>query len=102
RAGTTAASVLGLAGIAADPLKSREHILLTTLLEDAWRKGEDLDLAALIARIQSPPMARAGVMDMETFFPSKERFELALSLNNLLAAPTLQTWRSEERPLGKA
>jgi len=92
RAGTTAASVLGLAGITADPLKSREHILLTTLLEDAWKKGEDLDLAALIGRIQSPPMARAGVMDMETFFPSKERFELAISLNNLLAAPTFQTW----------
>ena len=51
------------------------------------RTGKDLDIAGLIQQIQSPPMTKVGVMDVESFFPSKDRFELAMSLNNLLAAP---------------
>jgi hypothetical protein len=57
RVRTTATSLLSLLGIDADPVQSREHILLSTLLSTAWQGGQDLDLAALIAQIQSPPDA---------------------------------------------
>src|SRR5215510_12027868 len=96
RINTTVTSLLGLLGIEADPLQSREHILLSTILDHTWKQDADLDLAALIHAIQSPPVAKIGVMDMDSFFPSKDRFALAMKLNNLLAAPGFQTWLEGE------
>ncbi|HZJ71641.1 MAG TPA: ATP-binding protein, partial [Planctomycetota bacterium] len=93
---TTATSLLGLAGIDADPLKSREHVLVSTLLDTAWRTGKDLGLEALIQQIQSPPVARIGVLDLESFFPAKARFELAMAINNILAAPGFSAWTTGE------
>ncbi len=92
RISTTATSLLGLLGIEADPIKSREHILLSTLISTAWKQSQDLDLAALIHRIQTPPVSKVGVMDIESFYPSKDRFVLAMQLNNLLAAPGFASW----------
>ncbi len=96
RVNTTATSLLGLLGIDADPIKSREHILLSNILNHAWASGSDLDIAALIQQIQTPPLTRIGVMDLDSFFPAKERFELAMSLNNLLAAPGFSSWMEGE------
>jgi hypothetical protein len=96
RIGTTVTSLLGLLGIEADPLRSREHILLSKLLEAAWREGHDLDLPALIQQIQSPPITKVGALDLEAFFPAKDRFELATRLNNLLAAPGFDAWLEGE------
>ena len=96
RVATTATGLLGLLGIDADPIRSREHILLATILDTAWRQGEDLDLARLIHLIQSPPVQRVGVLDLEAFYPSGERFELAMAVNNLLAAPGFSAWTSGE------
>ena len=92
----TATSLLGLLGIDADPIRSREHILIATILDAAWRAGRDLDLASLIQAIQTPPVARVGVLDLESFYPSKARFELAMGLNNLLAAPGFAAWMQGE------
>jgi hypothetical protein len=96
RVNTTVTSLLGLLGIDADPIKSREHILISNILSKEWLAGSDLDIAALIHRIQSPPMTRVGVLDLESFFPSKDRFELAMVLNNLLAAPGFSSWLEGE------
>ena len=96
RIGTTVTSLLGLLGIEADPIQSREHILLSTILDHTWRQKVDLDLAGLIHAIQSPPVSKIGVMDMESFFPSKDRFALAMKLNSLLAAPGFQAWLEGE------
>ena len=92
RVNTTATSLLGLLGIDADPIKSREHILLSNILNHAWASGSDLDIAALIQQIQTPPLTRIGVMDLDSFFPAKDRFELAMALNNLLGAPGFSSW----------
>ena len=96
RINTVATSVLGLLGVTADPIQSREHILLSSLLDAAWSAGQDLDLPALIQQIQTPPFARVGVLDLEAFYPEKDRFGLALLLNNLLASPTFETWLEGE------
>jgi len=92
RVSAAATSVLTLAGIDAEPLRSREHILLSTLFAERWRQGEDLDLAALITAVQHPPVMKVGVMDLETFFPAQDRFALAMQLNQLLAAPGFAAW----------
>jgi hypothetical protein len=96
RVGTTATGLLGLAGVDADPIRSREHILISTILDAAWRESRDLDMAALIQQIQSPPVAKVGVLDLDAFFPAKDRFGLAMTLNNLLAAPGFSVWMEGE------
>lgn len=92
RISTTATSLLGLVGIEADPVQSREHILLSTIFDTAWRQGQDLDLAALIQQVQAPPVTKVGVLDLEAFYPSKDRFGLVMALNNLLASPGFSAW----------
>jgi hypothetical protein len=89
---TTVTSILNLIGVEADPIQSREHILLSTIMDALWRRGQGLDLARLIQAIQSPPVDRIGVFDLESFFPSKDRHKLAMKINNLLAAPGFQSW----------
>lgn len=101
RVNATATSLLALLGIDADPITSREHILLANLLHHAWREGRSLDLAALIGGIQNPPFTTVGVMPLDTVFPPKDRMGLALQLNNLLAAPGFQAWLQGE-PLDTA
>ena len=92
RVQATATSILSLLGIDADPITSREHILISQLLDNAWQKGADLDIGGLISAIQSPPIEKIGVMDLESFYPAKDRFALAMRLNNLLAAPGFGVW----------
>ncbi|MGD2207055.1 MAG: ATP-binding protein [Anaerolineae bacterium] len=85
-------ALLALVGIEADPVRSREHILLSNIFENAWRGGQDLDLAQLIIRIQKPPFSKLGVFPVDTFFPEKDRMELAMLLNGLMASPTFADW----------
>ena len=92
RVAAAATSVLTLAGIDAEPLRSREHILLSTLFAERWRAGQDLDLPSLITLVQNPPVTTIGVMNLEAFFPAKDRFTLAMQLNQLLAAPGFAAW----------
>ncbi len=96
RVNTTVTSLLGLLEIDADPIKSREHILISMILNSSWMNGQDLDIAGLIQQIESPPMTKVGVKDMESFFPFKDRQELSMSLNNLLAAPAFSSWMEGE------
>ncbi len=93
---TTASSLLGLLGIDADPSQSREHILLSNILASVWKAGTNLDVGSLIPLIQSPPFAKVGVIDLDSFFPSKDRFALGMKLNNLLAAPGFEAWLKGE------
>jgi len=89
---TTATSILGLLGVEGDPLQSREHILISNILSDSWAKGEDLDLAGMIPKIQTPPFNRVGVIELDSFFPAKDRFALAMKLNNLMSSPGFSGW----------
>ncbi len=96
RVSTTVTSLLGLVGIVADPVQSREHILLSTILSNAWRNGESIDLPRLIQSVQDPGVQRVGVMELETFYPSKDRMGLAMRLNAVLASPSFEAWTRGE------
>lgn len=88
--------VMGLLGLVGlddlDPIRSKEHILLSNIFESAWSKGRDLDLTELILLIQNPPFDKLGVLELDSFFPEKERKQLSILLNNIMAAPTFQAW----------
>ena len=93
RISSTVTGLLALVGMGdIDPLRSREHILLANLLENAWSQGKSLDMIELIMQVQSPPIERLGAFPMDRFFPEDDRFELAMLLNNFLASPSFQTW----------
>jgi hypothetical protein len=90
--------LLALVGITADPLSSREHILLSNLVHHSWGNGQDLDLATLVGQVQQPPLQKLGVIELDEFFPPKDRQQLALKLNGLLASPSFAAW-GEGAPL---
>jgi Helicase HerA, central domain len=96
RAGGIAASILGLLGVDADPVRSREYVLLTQILTARFADGRATSLAELVSLIGRPPIKRVGVLDLEQFFPEKERFQFAAALNNLLASPTFGAWLEGE------
>ena len=93
---STTSGILGLLGINADPVKSREHILISNILNYAWNQGRDLAITSLIQYVQKPPFDKIGALDIDTFFPAKERMELSILLNNLLASPCFQAWMEGE------
>ena len=94
----TTSSLLSLLGLDTDPLRSREHVFLTNVLDHHWQQGRDLELPELIRAVQAPPFQRIGVMDVESVFPQKDRFGLAMAINGLLASPAFATW-GEGEPL---
>ena len=96
RINTTVTSLLALIGIDADPVRSREHILLSNILNHEWSAGKDLDLSSLIQNVQTPPITKVGVMELDSYFPAQDRFELAMSLNHLLASPSFASWMEGE------
>ena len=88
--------LLSLLGRDADPIQSRDHILLANILDTTWRSGESLDMAGLINAVQKPPFDKVGAFDLDTFFPPKDRLGLAMAINNLLASPGFATWMKGE------
>lgn len=95
RISSTITALLGLVGMNdIDPLRSREHILLSNLVENAWINKQSLSLTDLILQVQNPPMQKLGAFPMDSFFPEKDRFSLAMLLNNFLASPSFQVWQS--------
>ncbi len=89
-------ALLGLLGIQADPVKSREHILISSILQDAWQKGHDLTIEDLIMQVQKPPFEKLGVFSVDSFFPKQERMDLSMQVNSLIASPAFQTWLQGE------
>jgi len=96
RVNTTVTSLLSLIGIQADPIQSKEHILLSSILLQNWKGNKNLNIASLITLIQTPGFSKVGVLDLEVFYPSQDRITLAMKLNNLLAAPGFGTWMEGE------
>ena len=96
---STVTALLGLVGFKdIDPVRSREHILLSNIFEHSWSDKKDLDLESLILQVQNPPFEKLGVFPVAKFYPEKDRFDLAMLLNNFIAAPSFESWL-EGQPL---
>ena len=87
-------ALLGLVDIDADPVSSREYILLFQIIESAWRDHRDLDLVSLIGAVANPAIERVGALPMEAFYPQKDRQRLMFALNSLVASPPFEAWRT--------
>jgi len=94
--GSTATSLLSLVNVNGDPLTSREHILISSILLHHWRKGVDLSIESLIGAIVNPPFDKIGVFGLSSFFPQPERMKLAILINNLIASPSYGSWLQGE------
>ncbi|MBN1272984.1 MAG: ATP-binding protein [Candidatus Aminicenantes bacterium] len=93
RVQSAVSGLLTLLGMDADPLKSRDHILLSNIFHHNWSQGINLNISQIIREIQNPPFQKVGVFDLDSFYPAKDRFSLAMALNNLLASPGFEVWR---------
>ena len=96
RISSTSSGLLSLLGIDADPIRSKEHILISNILNHTWSRGQNLDLGSMISMIQEPPFERVGIMELDKFYPEKQRRDLAMTLNNLLASPSFSNWMMGE------
>lgn len=96
RISAAASGLLSLAGVESDPLTGREHVLVATILDGAWRAGTNLELGDVVRLVQAPPFAKVGAFDLESFYPAKERTGLAMRLNALLASPGFAGWLEGE------
>lgn len=96
RVQATTAGLLALVGVDADPVRSRDAILVANILQTTWSEGRSLSIGDLIGAIQQPPFERLGVLDLETFYPRKDRAALAMRLNGLLASPGFAAWLDGE------
>jgi Helicase HerA, central domain len=88
--------LLRLVGIDSDPMSGREHIFLSNLVERAWAAGSDLGLDQLVAQVFDPPFRKMGVLDLDAFYPPKDRSDLGMKLNGLLASPAFAVWGAGE------
>ena len=93
---TTVSSLLSLIDIDSDPLTSKEHILISNILNFFWQQEEDLDIEKLIALIIQPPFKKVGILQLKSFYPQKERMKLAMKLNNIISSVKFSTWISGE------
>jgi hypothetical protein len=89
---STTTSLLSLIGINADPLDSKEYILLAQIITKSWIREEDLAIETLIGKIIQPSFKKIGVLPLEDFYPQNARFKLATKFNSLLASPSFSLW----------
>ena len=85
-------AILALVGIDGEPGRSREHVLLSTILDALWKSGQKVDFGTLVRAVPAPPIERVGFLDLENFFPAGDRFALASRLNTVAAAPGFDAW----------
>lgn len=89
-------ALLALVGVDAKPLEDKEHVLVANIFEAAWRRGQDLTLEDIILQVQKPPFAKLGVFPLDEYISEKDRYKLAMDLNNIIAAPSFRSWLDGE------
>ncbi len=93
---STTTSLLSLVGINADPLESKEYILLAQIITKSWIADEDLSIEGIIGKILNPSFKKIGVLPLDDFYPQNDRFKLAIKFNALLASPSFSLWLQGE------
>lgn len=89
---STVTSLLSLVGIDANPISSKEHLLLSNIFNFYWSKGKSLSLEDLIGLIATPPFKKIGVLPLKSFYPQNDRMKLAMLLNNVISSVTFSSW----------
>ncbi len=89
---TTVSSLLALISIEADPIQSKEHLLLSNIFAHFWKQQINLSLEQLIGYIATPPFSKIGILDLNTFYAQNERMKLAMLLNNVISSVTFSSW----------
>lgn len=92
----TVTALLALIGMNAEPVKDKEHVLISNIFENAWRQGIDLTLEDIILQVQRPPFEKLGVFEVNDYISERDRGKLAMELNNIIAAPSFQSWTQGE------
>jgi DNA helicase HerA-like ATPase len=85
-------ALLGLIGLNVEPVKDKEHVLVANIFEYNWQRGVDLTLEDIILQVQKPPFAKLGVFSVDDYMSEKTRAKLSMALNNIIAAPSFQSW----------
>ncbi len=81
-----------LVGMSFEPVKDVEHVLVSNIIENSWRQGKDLTLEDIVLQIQEPPFDKLGVFPIDQAISSRKRGKLAMDMNNIIAAPSFQSW----------
>ncbi len=89
---TTVSSLLSLVSIEADPVSSKEHLLLSNIFHHYWIQGVSLSLENLIGYIATPPFEKIGMLQLKSFYPQKDRMKLAMLFNNVISSVTFSSW----------
>ncbi len=89
---STVVGLLSLVGIVADPLDSKEYILLAQILTKAWLADENMSIEQIIGKVINPSFKKIGVLPLDDFYPQEARFKLATKFNSLLASPSFSLW----------
>ncbi len=85
-------ALLALVGLDVQPMQDKEHVLVANIFEYAWQRGQDLTLQDIILQVQKPPFDKLGVFPINDYISERQRQKLALDLNNIVAAPSFQSW----------
>ena len=93
---STVSSLLSLIGIEADPIDSKEYILLAQIISDNWIAGRGTTIEELIGSIINPPFKKVGVLPLDSYYPQNERFKFASKFNAVIASPNFSSWLSGE------
>jgi len=94
--GSTVSSLLALVNIEANPLESKEYILLAQIIRNAWANGHSLSIESLVGSILQPSFKKIGVMPLDSFYPQSDRFKLANKFNSVIASPSFLGWLNGE------
>ena len=88
----TVSSLLSLVSIEADPISSKEHLLLSNIFYHFWSQGTSLSLESLIGHIASPPFEKIGMLQLKSFYTLKDRMKLAMLFNNVISSVSFSSW----------
>lgn len=90
---STVTTLCKMIGVPANPLQSRPHAFLATIIQWRLRAGKPCTIVDVLNDVADPPFEYLGMLPVDEVLPKASRGKLAAKLNNLLAAPGFQTWR---------
>lgn len=93
RVTSTVSTLCKMLGVESDPLRSKAHSFISTIIQWRLRANKPVTIIDIMQDINDPPFEFLGVLPLEDVFPAASRGKLAAKLNNIVAAPSFQSWR---------